>query len=190
MADIDDLLSEIPRIRRDQDILEREVPSMWAILNLMLFNPAQPCLTRNWYNPIPRISDLGFSPYYVGKLFEFIRSNREEDRADQYRIFGKSFIDATRSRMMGTLYEDWQEFGNQSEFRVWMEVPGLLGTDYHVDSMGCLDHNNRKSLVFRATGPINYIGNIQEVIYPKSKYTPIKITGSVKLFKEDQTTAN
>jgi len=187
MTDIEDLLSEIPNIRISQDRLEREVPSMWAILDLMLFNPAQPCLNRNWYNPIPRISDLGFSPYHIRKLFEFIRSNKEEDRADQHRIFGRSFIDVTRGRMMGTLYEDHAEFGNTSEFRLWMKVPGLLGTDYHIDSMGCLDHDNRKNLVFRATGQIRYIRSIQEVIYPKSKYTPINITQSVKLFREDQT---
>src|SRR3989338_8816071 len=164
MTDIEDLLSEIPNIRISQDRLEREVPSMWAILDLMLFNPARPCLNRNWYNPIPRISDLGFSPYHIRKL-----------------------IDVTRGRMMGTLYEYHAEFGNTSEFRLWMKVPGLLGTDYHIDSMGCLDHDNRKNLVFRATGQIRYIRSIQEVIYPKSKYTPINITQSVKLFREDQT---
>ena len=172
MTTIDALLDRVEKTRRKGPL---NVQRTNHILNTLF--PSKPTLifheetTSEIECLNAMISDRSYHLGEFVELWNLFSSYREDDRKNQYLIFGKNFIETSRGNIMGTLTADG------TQFRVWNGIPANIRAN-HIDSCG-------QNLVFGAYGAAKYVKQLPPIIFPLEKqYSPLTLPNGVTLFMQ------
>ena len=127
MMNIDTLIEDLARLKDGRGEFGRggQIPRLRFHYNYSL--PDEEPIELQRLNQV-----ISYSCHHIDKfpsIWDLFISLKEEDKENQYKLFGKPFIDTTRGNIMGTLTPD------EMQFRVWNGVPAYISSR-HVDSCG------------------------------------------------------